>query len=56
MTIRSWLELAMTDAERRGLPALAPLLESLSRATALLRAADWNVDAGDRPTRPPDAR
>ena len=43
----SWLENAVRDAERRGLPALRPLLESLARATAALRAADWNLDATD---------
>jgi hypothetical protein len=38
----------LQDAERRGLPELRPLLEALSRSTALLRAADWNQDAADR--------
>jgi hypothetical protein len=45
MTIKTWLEVATQDAERRGLPALKPLLETLARATATLRAADWNGDA-----------
>ena len=35
----------MRDGERRGLPALRPLLEALARSTAALRAADWNIDA-----------
>jgi hypothetical protein len=35
----------MQDAERRGLPALKPLLETLARATSALRTADWNFDA-----------
>ena len=38
-------EHAKADALRRRLPALVPLLEALSRAAAVLRAADWNVRA-----------
>lgn len=45
MTITQWLEHAMQDADRRGLPALRPLLEALARATSALRHADWNEDA-----------
>jgi hypothetical protein len=45
VTIKTWLEIATQDAERRGLPALRPLLETLARATASLRSADWNADA-----------
>lgn len=45
MTIKVWLEQALQDADRRGLPALRPLLEALARATSALRAADWNADA-----------
>lgn len=45
MTIKLWLENATQDAERRGLPALKPLLEALARATSALRVADWNGDA-----------
>jgi hypothetical protein len=60
MTIKTWLDLATQDAERRGLPALKPLLETLARATATLRTADWNFDATgefDAPAPPaPDAR
>ena len=48
MTLESWLQAAVADAERRGLPALKPLLESLARATAALRGADFNDD-GRRP-------
>lgn len=43
--VTAWLEDAIADAERRGLPELRPLLESLAQATAALRAADWNEDA-----------
>jgi hypothetical protein len=45
MTIEQWLEDGKSDAQRRKLPELANLLEGLSRATAALRAADWNDDA-----------
>ena len=48
----SWLERSLQDADRRQLPALIPLLETLSRSTALLRAADWNLEATDRAGRP----
>jgi len=40
MTVEDWLRSAIEDAERRGLPALKPLLEALARSTAALRAAD----------------
>jgi hypothetical protein len=58
MTIKTWLEAASQDADRRGLSGLRPLLEALARSTAALRAADWNLDArGDsRVTRAVDAR
>ena len=45
MTIESWLQAAIADAERRGLPELKPILEGLARTTAALRAADFNDDA-----------
>ena len=43
--IDAWLAAACADAERRGLPELKPLLESLARSTAALRAADADIDA-----------
>ena len=46
MTIESWLQAAIADAERRGLPALKPLLETLARATTARRAADFNDPPG----------
>jgi hypothetical protein len=58
MTIKQWLEHAIQDAERRGLSALKPLLETLARATSSLRTAEWNADATgeiDHP-RAPDVR
>lgn len=42
MNIDAWLQSAIADAERRGLPELKPLLETLARAIAALRAADFN--------------
>jgi hypothetical protein len=54
MTVEDWLENATHDAERRGLPALRPLLEGLARSMATLRAADWNLDlTGELPETPP---
>lgn len=52
MTIKTWLENAMQDAERRNLPGLRPLLETLARSTSALRSADWNADAAGEPIRP----
>ena len=45
MTVKTWLEWAIHDAERRGLPELKPLLEGLAKATSALRTAEWNADA-----------
>lgn len=39
----AWLRAASDDADRRGLPALKPLLETLARSTAALREADRAV-------------
>jgi len=44
MTIESWLQAALADAEKRGLPELKPLLEGLARSTRTLRDADFNDD------------
>jgi hypothetical protein len=58
MTIKTWLEVAAQDAERRNLPGLRPLLEALARSTSALRSADWNFDATAETVRAsiPDAR
>jgi hypothetical protein len=45
MTIDQWLQSALADADRRGLPALKPVLEALAKATQALRAADFNDNA-----------
>jgi hypothetical protein len=42
MTIDAWLEAAIADADRRGLAELKPILETLAKSTAALRAADFN--------------
>jgi len=47
MTIDAWLQAAIADAERRGLPDLKPVLETLAGATTALRAADFNQSAVD---------
>jgi hypothetical protein len=39
-SIDAWLAAAIADAERRGLPELKPLLVTMARSTAALRAAD----------------
>ena len=53
MTIDAWLTAAIADAERRGLPELKPILETLARATKALRAADFNDQAdGGSPATP----
>ena len=43
--VAAWLAAAVADAERRGLPELKPLLETLARSTASLRSAD-DEDSG----------
>ena len=45
MKIDAWLQSAVADAERRGLPELKPLLEALAKTVATVRAADFNVNA-----------
>ena len=54
MTIDEWLKAAIADAERRGLPALKPALETLAGATKTLRAADFNDHADGRQPPPPN--
>ena len=50
MTIDAWLAMALADAERRGLPDIRPLLETLARSLRALRDADFNDRAdGDHP-------
>jgi hypothetical protein len=49
--IEAWLRAAIADAERRGLPELKPLLETLARSTANLRSAEDRL-AGPGPRHP----
>jgi hypothetical protein len=53
VTLSDWLDAALKDADRRGLPALRPLLEGLARSTDALRASEWNTDARDSAPRGP---
>jgi hypothetical protein len=46
MSIEAWLKAACEDADRRGLPELKPLLETLARSMAALREADRLLDRG----------
>ena len=48
MTVDTWLEVVLADADRRGLPALKPLLQTLAKATRALRDADFGDDASGR--------
>ena len=45
-----WLRVAKMDADRRGLPALKPLLTALADATRVLREASWTHDALGSPS------
>ena len=65
MTLDDWLVAAKSDADRRDLPELKPLLDALADATRALRAASWNrhtalsrsaVDASEPATRPDGPR
>jgi hypothetical protein len=47
--IEAWLAAAVADAERRGLPELRPLLESLARSTAALRDAEARLNTVPAP-------
>jgi hypothetical protein len=52
VTIETWLQTAIAEAERRGRPDLKPLLETLAQAMRTLRAADFNEHpAGRQPPR-----
>jgi len=46
--VHAWVASAITDAERRGLLELNPLLQALAAVTEQLRRADWNDDASGR--------
>ncbi len=48
MTVDAWLKSAIEDAQRRGLPDLAPLLTTLAGATRALREADAALAAAEQ--------
>ena len=50
--VEFWLEAATADADRRGLPELKPLLESLARSTEALREADERLRLRAQPDGP----
>ena len=52
MTVESWLAAAVADAERRGLPELKPLLETLARSTEALRRAAAAVSVSESDSQP----
>jgi hypothetical protein len=54
--IEVWLQAALADADRRGLPDLKPLLETLARSTDALRAADSEHRLAIEATRPRGSR
>ncbi len=54
MKIDMWLKAACDDAERRGLPELKPLLETVARSTAALREADRTIRAAAYDTLAPE--
>jgi hypothetical protein len=54
--VDAWVQSALADAERRGLAGLKPLLEALARATAALRRADFNDNAGGSESEPPASK
>lgn len=49
MDVDAWLQAAVADAERRGLPELKPLLETLARSLAGLRQAEASLPVSDTP-------
>ena len=51
MHIDEWLRAAIADAERRGLPQLKPLLESVARSTKNLRDVDARIRKGEDASR-----
>jgi len=55
MTIDAWLQSAIADAEKRGMPELKPILETLARSTRALRATVVNDDASGRPQSVPQS-
>ena len=51
MHVDDWLRSAAADADKRGLPQLKALLESLARSTVTLRQADARLREDHRERR-----
>jgi hypothetical protein len=49
MEIEAWLQAALADAERRGLPGLTPFLTNLARATEALRRVECQAITNHEP-------
>ena len=54
MQVDDWLAAAIADAQRRGLPEMKPLLETLARSTIALRKADETLRAAEAAPPPPE--
>jgi len=52
MDVDAWLKAACDDADRRGLPELRPLLETLAKSTSQLREADRAARESDHKRQP----
>jgi len=52
MNVADWLAAAIADAERRGLPELKPMLETLARSTEALHRADAERRGAQQPPTP----
>jgi hypothetical protein len=48
MNIEDWLRAACADADKRGIPELKPVLQTLARSTMALRRADEEARAERR--------
>ena len=56
VSIETWLQAAIADAERRGLPELKPFLEALASTTQALRSSDITATPGEPLSRPTSPR
>jgi hypothetical protein len=56
MTVESWLEAAIADAERRGLKPLPALLETLARSMVALRVADFELRSERQTEEEPESK
>jgi hypothetical protein len=54
MSVDAWLAAAVADAERRGLPELKAMLETLARSTDALRKAEETLQRSEATDTSPD--